>query len=194
MGGSNVIAEVGQSVVNVFKRNMTPEPIASPESIGLCLPQEPDDLQLTVCVYNMEEQKNAGSISSFLPDPQNPVLERFSPMRIKLYLLVTAHSKAPPLIRADNEYRILGRAVQVVRDTPVISRSYLEGSLLSEEANLTLEILKLSLDELSKIWNSSSKPIKMSFGLSVSVTLESTLVRTVPPHVVEAHIGITQKS
>ena len=194
MGGSNVIAEVGLSVVNVFRRNMTPEPIASPESIGLCSPQEPDDFQLTVWIYNMEEQKTAGSVSSFLPDPSNPALERFSPMQIKLYLLVTAHSKAPTLIRADNEYRILGRAVQVVRDMPVIDSSYLEGSLLSGGTNLTLEILKLSSDELSKIWNSSSKPIKMSFGLSVSVALESTLVRTIPPHVVEAHIGITQKS
>jgi len=189
MGSSNAIAEAGLSVVNAFKKLMTPEPIASPESIGLCMPQEPEDFQLTVWIYNFEEQKGGASIG-FRPDTANPEMERYSPMQIKLYLLITAHSKAPSQIRSADEYRIIGRAMQIVRDMPVVDTGYLEGSLANEESSLNLEMLKLSSDDLVKIWNNASKPVKMSFGLSVSISMESDRVRPVGIRVSEALISI----
>ena len=192
MGSSNAIAEAGLSVVNVLKKLMTPEPIASPESIGLCMPQEPEDFQLTVWIYNFEEQKGGINSVGFRPDPADPSLERFAPMQIKLYMLITAHSKAPSQIRAADECRILGKAIQVIRDMPVIEPSYLEGSLANEDSVLSLEMLKLSSDDLTKIWNNSSKPIKMSMGLSVSISLESGRVRKTGVRVIEAHIDLNQ--
>ena len=190
MGSSNAIAEAGLSVVNMLKKNMTPEPIASPESIGLCMPQEPEDFQLTVWIYNFEEQKGGGP-TGFRPDPADPTIERFAPMQIKLYLLVTAHSKAPPQTRSADEYRIMGRAMQIITDMPLIEKEYLEGSLAGEDTVLNVEMLKLSPDDLAKIWNNASKPIKMSFGLSVSVSLESRRIRPVAVRISEARIEIS---
>ena len=193
MGSSNAIAEAGLSLVNMFKKNMTPEPIASPESIGLCMPQEPEDFQLTVWIYNFEEQKGGVNATGFRPDPADPTIERYAPMQIKLYMLITAHSKAPPQTRSADEYRILGRAMQIVRDIPVIDPEYLEGSLGSEEAVLSLDMLKLSSDDLTKIWNNTSKSVKMSFGLNVTVSLDSSRIRPVAVRVQEAHIEILPK-
>ena len=192
MGSSNAIAEAGLSVVNMFKKLMTPEPIASPESIGLCMPQEPEDFQLTVWIYNFEEQKGGANSIGFRPDPADPTQERYAPMQIKLFLLITAHSKAPSQIRAADEYRIIGKAMQIVRDMPIVEASYLEGSLAGEDTFLNLEMLKLSSDDLTKIWNNASKPVKMSFGLSVTVSMESVRVRTVGVRVSEAHISLNQ--
>ena len=191
MGNSNSIAEAGLSLVNMLKKNLTPEPIASPESIGLCMPQEPEDFQLTAWIYNFEEQKGGGG---FRPDPADPTIERYAPMQIKLYILITAHSKAPPQTRSADEYRIIGRAMQIIRDIPVIETEYLEGSLASEEASLNVEMLKLSSDDLTKIWNNPSKPVKMSFALSVLVTLESERTRPVGVRVNEARIEISPGS
>jgi hypothetical protein len=193
VGTSNAIAEAGLSVVNVLKKFMTPEPIASPESIGLCMPQEPEDFQVTVWIYNFEEQKGGANATGFRPDPANPELERFAPMQIKLFMLVTAHSKAPSQIRSADEYRIIGRAMQVVRDMPIVEAEYLEGSLAGDNTALNLEMLKLTSDELTKIWNNASKPVKMSFGLSVTVPLESDLVRPMGARVSEAYIEFKQK-
>ena len=193
MGSSNVIAEAGLSVVNVLKKNMTPEPIASPESIGLCMPQEPEDFQLTVWIYNFEEQKGMGGGVGFRPDSADSSRERFAPMQMKLYLLVTAHSKAPPQTRSADEYRIIGRAMQVVRDIPTIGSEYIEGSLANDTEALNMEMVKLSAEDITKIWNNTSKPVKMSFGLSVSVSIESNLVRPVDTRVGEARIELTQK-
>ena len=191
MANSNAIAEAGLSVVNMLKKNMTPEPIASPESIGLCMPQDPEDFQLTVWIYNFEEQKGGGAPTGFRPDPSDPTIERFAPMQIKLYLLVTAHSKAPLQTRSADEYRVMGRAMQIISDMPVIDSEYLEGSLSGEDAVLNVEMLKLSPDDLAKIWNNASKPIKMSFAVSVSVSLESCRVRPVAGRVSEARIEIS---
>ena len=194
MGSSNAIAEAGLSVVNLLKKNMTPEPIASPESVGLCMPQEPEDFQLTVWIYSFEEQKGMGGGVGFRPDAADPTRERFAPMQIKLYLLLTAHSKAPPQTRSMDEYRIIGRAMQIMRDMPIIEQEYLEGSLASEARTLSVEMVNLSSEELSKIWNNPSKPVKLSFALSITVTIESNLVRQVDPRVGEAHIELTQKN
>jgi len=194
MGSSNAIAEAGISVVNLLKKNMTPEPIASPESVGLCMPQEPEDFQLTVWIYSFEEQKGMGGGVGFRPDAADSTKERFAPMRIKLYLLVTAHSKAPAQTRSMDEYRIIGRAMQILRDMPIIESEYLEGSLASEASTISVEMINLSAEELSKVWNNPSKPVKLSFALSVTVTIESNLVRQVDTRVGEAHIELTQKN
>jgi len=194
MGNSNAIAEVGLSVVSVLKKHMTPEPIASPESIGLCMPQDPEDFQVTVWIYNVEEQKSGANSIGFRPDPADPRLERFSPMQLKVFMLVTEHSKAPSQIRAADEYRIMGRAMQIVRDMPVIEQEYLEGSLKGDGTALSIEMHKLSTDELTKIWNSASKPIKLSFGISVTVPLESERIRPVSARVNEAYIDVKQKN
>lgn len=193
MGSSNAIAEAGMSLVNMFKKNMTPEPIASPESIGLCMPQEPEDFQLTVWIYNFEEQKGGPNAVGFHSDPTDPALERYSPMQVKLYMLVTAHSKAPPQTRSADEYRIIGRAMQLVRDNPIIEPEYLEGSLAGDDSPLNIEVLKLTPDDLTKIWNNASKPVKMSFGVSVSVQVESNRVRPMGARVSEAQIEVGQK-
>ena len=192
MGSSNAIAEAGISLVNMLKKNMTPEPIASPESIGLCLPTEPEDFQLTVWMYNFEEQ-NTMSGSGFRPDPADPSRERFSPMQLKLYMLITAHSKAPPQIRAADEYRIIGRVMQLMRDMPVIEPEYLEGSLAGDSSRgLMMEPLKLAPEEIAKIMNNPSGNPKMSFALTLSVSIESNLTRSVEPRVGDAHIRLTQ--
>ena len=194
MGNSNVIAEVGLSIVNVLKKHMTPEPIASPESIGLCMPQDPEDFQITVWIYNIEEQKSGASSTGFRLDPVDPSIERFSPMQLKLFMLVTAHSKAPSQVRAADEYRIMGRALQTMRDMPVIEQEYLEGSLAGDDMALNTEMFKLSTEELTKIWNNASKPVKLSFGISVTVPLESERIRPAGVRINEAHINIKQKN
>ena len=40
MGKFTIISDVGKSLVNMFKDQMTPEPISKPENIGVCDPKE----------------------------------------------------------------------------------------------------------------------------------------------------------
>lgn len=194
MGDYNAIYEAGQSVVELLKREMTPLPISSPEGIGLCTPHEPEDFQLTVWLYNIEEHNDTGVNSGFITDSGDLRQERYVPMQVRCHGLVSAHSKAPLQTRLSDEYKILGRAIQVVRDNPIVPVDRLTGSLANGGTALQLQYNKLNNDELGKIWNNSNKTIKPSFGVHISaVAIESNRTRPAGTRVSSADIQLLQK-
>lgn len=194
MGDYNAIYEAGQSLVELFKREMTPMPVSSLEGIGLCTPHEPEDYQLTVWIYNIEEHNDTSINSGFAIDSANSNQERYVPMQLRCHALLSAHSKAPTQTRLTDEYRIIGRALQIVRDNPIIPADKLTGSLANDGTAIQLQYIKLNNDELSKIWNSANKTIKPSFGLHISsVTIASNRIRPVGTRVSSASVEIRQK-
>jgi len=163
------------AIVELLRSQMTPEPISKPELIGLCSPYEPEDYQLTVYLYHIEQsaETRAGYVQ------EGKTHQRLAPLTLNLNFLITAHSKAPVQNRAQDEYRIIGRAIQVIRDTPVLTGSLLSGSLAESGAPLRVSVSKLSLEQLQKIWNSNQKPYKLSFAVQCTVEIESNVTRTV---------------
>ncbi len=194
MGDYNAIYEAGQSLVELFKREITPLPISTPERVGLCIPHEPGDFQLTVWIYNIEEHNDTGINSGFIIDPINPQLERYASMQLRCHALISAHSKAPIQTRLADEYKIIGRALQVIWDTPIIPVNRLEGSLANGGIPLQVQYLKLSNDDLSKIWNSANKTIKPSFAIQInSLVIDSNRIRPVGTRVSSASVDLVQK-
>ena len=194
MGDYNAIYEAGQSLVDLFRREITPLPIDSPERVGLCIPQEPEDFQLTVWIYNIEQNNDTGINSGYVIDPTNPQLERYVSMQFRCHVLVSAHSKAPVQIRLTDEYRIIGRAMQIIWDNPVIPAENLTGSLANSGSPLQLQYLKLNNDDLNKIWNNANKTLKPSFALYISsASIESNRTRTVGSRVSSARVDFQQK-
>ncbi len=181
------IYEAAESLCALLRSELTPEPVAKKENIGLCEPQSPEDFQLTVWIYNVEMIKDSGVHTGYQPDPDNPGEERFAPMQIKLHALVSAHSKAPALQKFADEYRILGKALQVVRDCPSIPTEHLVGTLCEQTEPVLLEIMKLNGEELSRIWNNSSKSIRPSFAVDISqIYIKSNRVRKAAPRITTA--------
>lgn len=194
MGDYNAIYEAGQSLVELLRQEMTPLPISNPESIGLCLPHEPGDFQLTVWIYNIEEHNDTGINSGFILDPVNPQLERYAAMQVRCHALISAHSKAPIQTRLTDEYRIIGRALQIIWDNPIIPPAKLTGSLATGGTPLQLQYLKLNNDDISKIWNSATKAVKPSFGIHISsLIIDSNRTRTVGTRVGSAAFDLKQK-
>ncbi len=195
MSEYTAIYEAAESLVDLLRKNLTPEPIAKPEHIGLCEPQEPEDYQLTVWVYNVEECKDTGKRTGFYPDPTNPSIERFAPLQTKLHLLVSVHSKASAMQKHADRYRILGGAMQLIRDNPHIPQEYLQGSLKEQEESVLMEIVNLNSEELSRIWNNSSKTIVPSFGVDITqVFIKSLRTRQAAARVTSAEIVTKQKN
>lgn len=181
------IYEAGESLAELLRSELTPEPVVKRENIGLCEPQSPEDFQLTIWIYNVEMIKDSGIRTGYQPDPDDPSRERFAPIQVKLHALVSAHSKAPAIQKCADEYRILGRALQVIRDTPSIPAEHLVGSIAEQTEPVLLEIMQLNGEELSRVWNNSSKTIRPSFGVDISqVFIGSNRVREAAPRVTKA--------
>jgi len=189
------IYEAGESLAELLRSELTPEPVVKRENIGLCEPQSPEDFQLTIWIYNVEMIKDSGTRTGYQPDPDDPSRERFAPMQMKLHALVSAHSKAPAIQKCADEYRILGRALQVIRDTPSIPAEHLVGSLAEQTEPVLLEIMQLNGEELSRVWNNSSKTIRPSFGVDISqVFIGSNRVREAAPRVTKAQFDAAPRN
>ena len=189
------IFEAGESLVELLRSEMSPEPVAKKEQIGLCEPQSPEDYQLTVWIYNIEEQKDSGPMTGYITDPENPLIERFAPTRLRLQVLISAHSKAPAIQKYADEYRIIGRAMQVLRDTPSIPQEFLKGTLAEQREPVLIEITKLSTEELVRVWNNTQKTVRPSFGITLSqIMMRSNRTRQVGARVASAEFTTNQRN
>lgn len=160
MADYTALVEAGNALVELLRDNLTPEPIGNRELIALCSPHESENNQLTLYLYQVEEDTQ-GVESGYYQINQN--VERLRPARYNLRFLVTAHSKAPAQLREADQYRMVGAALQVLRDHPVIDSGYLSGSLAEQNARVHVVMEKTAQDQLLKIWNNTASTYKLSF-------------------------------
>lgn len=190
MADYTAIVEAGNALVELLRDNLTPEPLGNRELIALCSPHESENNQMTLYLYHMEEESQ-NMTSGYYQVDQNT--QRRRPAQFTLRYLVTAHSKAPAQLRQADQHRMIGAAIQTIRDNPVVPQQYLTGSLAEEKAQLHLAIEKVPLEQLLKIWNNTSKEYKMSFVVMVTgVTIASKAERRIT-RVTDVTIDVQQK-
>lgn len=160
MADYTALVEAGNALVELLRDNLTPEPIGNRELISLCSPHESENNQLTLYLYQVEEDTQ-GAQSGYYQVSRE--VERIRPTRYNLRFLVTAHSKAPAQLKEADQYRMVGAALQVLRDHPVIDQQYLTGSLAEQNARIHVVLEKTTQDQLLKIWNNTSTAYKLSF-------------------------------
>ena len=177
MADYTAFVEAGTALTELIRDQLTPEPISNRELISLCSPHESENNQLTLFLYHIEEEGQNVTAGYYQVDRE---LQRMQPARYTLRYLVTAHSKAPSQMREADQHRIIGAAMQAIRDNPVIPARYLTGSSAEEAAELHVMVEKTPLEQLLKIWNNTSKDYKLSFVAMVTgVTIRSRRERRV---------------
>ena len=117
MADYTAIVEAGSALVDLLRDNLTPEPLGNRELIALCSPHESENNQLTLYLYDIEEESQNITSGYYQVDKNT---QRRRPAQFILRYLVTAHSKAPAQLREADQHRILGAAIQTLRDHPVI--------------------------------------------------------------------------
>jgi len=190
MADYTALVEAGSALVELLRDNLSPEPIGNREVISLCSPHESENNQLTVQLYQVEEDTQ-GVPSGYYQVDRNT--QRIRPARYNLRFLLTAHSKAPAQLKEADQYRIVGAALQVLKDHPVLDAKYLTGSLAEQGAAVNLVVEKTSQDQLLKIWNNTGSPYKLSFVVLLSnVEIDSHRERHVS-RVTDVSISTKQK-
>ena len=177
MADYTAFVEAGTALEALLRDHLTPEPLGDRELIGLGSPHESENRQLTLYLYHIEEDSPNLSAGYYQADRD---LQRIRPARFTLRYLVTAHSKAPGQLKEADQHRILGAAIQTLRDHPVIPQKYLTGSTAEERAELHVALERTPLEQLLKIWNNTSRDYRVSFVATVSgVTIRSRRERRV---------------
>lgn len=160
MADYTALMEAGSALVELLRDHLTPEPVANRELISLCSPHETENNQLTLYLYHIEEDTQGVQSGYFQVDRDT---ERIRPSRYNLRYLVTAHSKAPAQLREADKHRLIGAAMQTLKDHPVLDQKYLTGSLAEQQAEIHVVLEKATQDHMIKIWNNTSTPYKLSF-------------------------------
>ncbi len=190
MADYTALVEAGSALVELLRDNLTPEPIGNRELISLCSPHESESNQLTLYLYHIEEDTQGIQSGYYQVDRDT---QRIRPSRFNLRFLATAHSKAPAQLREADKHRMIGAAIQTLKDHPVLDQRYLTGSLAEQEAQIHVVLEKATQDQLLKIWNNTSSPYKLSFlVLLTGVEIDSRRERKVG-RVTDVAIDILEK-
>lgn len=186
MSDYKVLAEVGQSLINVLWEQIQADPdlfalINSPSLISLESPAEhqensSDPALLSVYLYRITEDPY---MKNRFPVEGNGGKVRKPPLSLDLYYLIT------PLLKAPRDQQIvLGKILQVFYD-----RSTLEGTDLPGTLGTTGEVVRVvfntvPLQEVSWIWQALETPYRLSVTYTVRVTLLDSTVEQLQSRVV----------
>lgn len=159
MADYTAFVEASNALVEMLRDKLTPEPLGDREAISLCSPHENGNNQLTLYLYQVEEESPQNNVGYYQADRNT---QRIRPAQFVMRYLVTAHSKAPAQLKEADQHRLIGAVVQTVRDNPVIPAKYVSGSSAAEGAELHVAVEKTSMEQMLKIWNNTTKEYKLS--------------------------------
>lgn len=190
MAKYTVIAETGAKLVEMLQTHLVPEVLSGPNEIGLRSPEDRGDVSLGVFLYDIQESEEIHNIGTLAigRDRQSK-----GPIFLSLYYMITAYSAGDVKFRLSQEEKILGKVIQVFHDYAVIPIT----SISDEQSggiNLQIHLLRLSIDEKSKIWNFPNASHKLSLFYRVTpVAIDAALSHAIT-RVTQVDINTTNLS
>lgn len=177
MGSYTIVADVGNAIVQVLRQNLCPDIIPNPDTIGLCSPADKGDMVLGLHLYDLQESKEVRATDMVNLGVNK---QRFPSSHLSLCYMLTAYSRADVKHRAVEDHRILGGAIQVLRDNGVLSSSTLTPVPAVGPTDIRIQMLHLETEAQQRIWNVPNVAYRTSLFYKVGpVELESARVRTV---------------
>lgn len=126
------------------------------------------DRKINLFLYKIQENpflKNAdwqikrGDAGSIIPPP----------LSLNLYYLMTPYAPNDPQNGQSTAHKILGDAMRVFYEHPVVPSDYLDTAIKSAGEEVRIMLNTLDLEELSKIWNTFKQPFRLSVLYEISV-------------------------
>jgi hypothetical protein len=106
--------------------------------------------------------------------PTRPAPNRLTPtpLPLRLHYLVTpivTIDPAFPLVSPGREQEMLGKAMQLFYERPVLRGTDLRDTLTGSDERISIRLEPMSLEEITRVWNALERPYQLS--VSYEVTL-----------------------
>lgn len=174
--GFSMIQGVGKRLAEILAKQLVPDVILHPGSIGLCSPDDHGDYRLGIYLYDVNPSEtvsqsgmvNTGVHSQTLPSTF-----------LSLDYMITAYSDSDLKFRAEEEMKILGRVVQVLGDQRVLTPDMLG---VGASMGAKIELQRLDQYEKMRLWTFPNEPYKLSLfyriePVEITSAKESSVVR-----------------
>lgn len=183
MSASTAIGMVSTSLRNLLRGEMNRDLV---EKVTILAPDEPgDNPRINLFLYKIEENpflKNQdwglkpGDSSKLVPPP----------LSLYLYYLMTPHANNDQETGNTTAHAILGEAMRVFYENPVIPENYLVDELQNSREQLRIVNNTMDPEELSRIWGTFGEPYRLSVLYQVSTVqldMSSSEERSLPKRV-----------
>ncbi len=176
--GFSSISEVGNRIVSILKRELVPDVIQHPGSIGICSPEDHGDLVVGVYLYDISPNNDFVERGMVNRDRRTQV---FPSTFLTLRYMIAVWSMGDIKFKTEEEHRILGRIIQALSDHYEIGET---SSLYGEPMKTRIELDRIEPGEKLRLWNFPNKPYQLSlFYRAQPVEITSTKTRLTPARV-----------
>lgn len=166
MSTSTAIGKVSESLRNLLDGEMLLRPSVK---VTILAPDESGgDRRINLFLYkvqenpafkNMDWQLKPGSADTLVPPP----------LALNLFYLMTPYANNDAVTGNASAHEILGDAMRVFYEYPVVPSKYLAEELQDEREELRIIQNTLDMDELGKVWSTFTQPFRLSVLYQVSV-------------------------
>lgn len=171
MSTYTAIADTGSAIIRLLRENMCPEPVPNPETILMCPASEKGDFLLGLHLYDIQESGDYRQVNMINVSDR---IRRHPPMALTLYFILTVNSSAHISSKSIDEQRILGRAMQVLYDFPVILPTT-PGNDSGNAPPIGITPNNMTFEDKSRLWSSLSTPSRLALYYKVSpILIDST--------------------
>ena len=168
MADFSIISDVSNAILKLLREQICPELIQSPEAIQMISPSDKNaDYQLGLYLYDIQELREYKQLDLIRLEKG---IGKYPPKPLNLYYALFINSKAQMMSDAENDQRILGRAMQVLMDNSILNDNTGEW----EEENPSITSLPLSFEDKTKIWSVLSLPYQLAVYFSVAPVMLSS--------------------
>jgi hypothetical protein len=125
----------------------------------------------------------------FQPKPGTPNVLVHPPLALNLFYLLTPFAQLDPETGDANAHAVMGEAMRVLHENPIVPPSALEAPLVKSQLKITLHTAET--EELSKVWTALEKDLRLSAVYEVSfVDLLAKREQAVGPRVTKTVLTV----
>jgi hypothetical protein len=180
-----MIGLVSESLKNLLETEMSPA-----TKVTLLSPVETSSHQKRVNLFLYRVVPNAHLYNrDFQPKPGAPGVLLHPPLALNLFYLLTPFAQLDPETGDANAHAVMGEAMRVLHENPIVPQSALETPLVKSQIKITLHTAET--EELSKVWTALEKELRLSAIYEVSfVDLLAKRERPVGPRVLKTDLTV----
>lgn len=165
MSVSTAIGMVGESLKTLLEEEMNVTPAAP---VTLLAPDEPGgNRRINLFLYKVQEN-NFLKNKDWEVSRTNPARIVPPPLSLNLCYLLTPYAQNDPETGNISAHQILGDAMRVLYQFPVIPGEHLAAGLADARERIKIMQMPVDLDEISKVWSTFSTPYRLSVAYEVS--------------------------
>ncbi|MCP4656022.1 MAG: DUF4255 domain-containing protein [bacterium] len=166
MSASTAIGMISQSLRNLLADEMALLPEVNVTLLG---PDEPGgDRRINLFLYQVQESAALRN-ADWQPRADDPGTLMPPPLSLNLFYLMTAYAANDPQTGNSTAHEILGDAMRVFHEYPIVPEGSLDPGLLDAREEIRVMLHALDLEELSRVWNTFTQPFRLSVLYEVSV-------------------------